>query len=401
MEPARLLTCGIPRTQVRGIFFTTKQATLTIPEKGVKLDQMEPRSYKVRFIEPGIISYEDKNAGTVLVSKEALDRMAPSFKGCPVIFIPELHNDADKNNSFNLDDPEAPMPAGIVAEKPVWGEDGWLWVNLLVWDEGAIDALENKKHNVSCSYITDEEGPGGIWHELPYDAEVIDGHYMHMAIVPRPRYEGSRVFANCKGGPDNMGINLFKKKNAAAPAITDKKPDGVGPAAAEPAKDPAQAPATDDKKVLENDDSTEVDVNGTRVPLHELISDYVEKQGAGEPAGEEIAPETLVALPDGTQVSIADLIASYSGGDEGAGEPAPAMTNSTDADADDAGGKDTDPVKANSASKKTAPRTVNKKLQNAATSGDAFAVDTPMTKSERAALGRARYGLGKEKGGKE
>lgn len=356
---------------------------------------MEPKSYKVRFIEPGIISYEDKNAGTVLVSKEALDRMAPSFKGCPVIFIPELHNDADKTNSFNLDDPNAPMPAGIVAELPEWGDDGWLWVNLLVWDEGAIDAFENKKYNVSCSYITDEEGPGGIWHELPYDAEVVNGHYMHMAIVPRPRYEGSRVFANSKGGPD-LGINLFKKKNAASPAIPEKKPDGAGPVAADPSKDPAQAPAEPEKKVLENDDSTEVDVNGTRVPLHELISDYVEKQGAGEPSSEEIDPSTQVALPDGTMVTIGDLVASYSGGGapEGEGE-GPAMENA-DPDADDAKKNGCGAVKANSA---PAPRKVNKALQNAAQSGKMFAADIPMTKTERAALGRERYGLGNKKGG--
>lgn len=347
---------------------------------------MEPKAYKVRFIEPGIISYEDKNAGTVLVSKEALDRMARSFKGCPVIFIPELHDDTDKTNAFNLDDPEAPMPAGIVAENPEWGEDGWLWVNLLVWDDAAIDALDNKKFNVSCSYMTDEEGPGGIWHELPYDAEVVNGHYMHMAIVPRPRYEGSRVFANCKGGPD-LGINLFKKKNAAPPDVPEKKPDE--PAAPEGA-------GTEEKKILENDDSTEVDVNGTRVPLHELISDYVEKKGAGEPAGEEIAPETEVALPDGTTVTIADLIASYTGGEgEGPETPegeGPAMEN---AEGDPEEKKDA--VKANAA---PARRVVNKKLQNAARNSGGLAADVPMTRTERAELGRLRYGLEKKEGEK-
>ena len=363
---------------------------------------MEPKSYKVRFIEPGLISYEDKNAGTVLVSKEALDRMAPSFKGCPVIFIPELHNDADKTNSFNLDDPNAPMPAGIVAELPEWGDDGWLWVNLLVWDEGAIDAIENKKYNVSCSYITDEEGPGGVWHELPYDAEVVNGHYMHMAIVPRPRYEGSRVFANSKGGPD-LGINLFKKKNAASPAIPEKKPDGAGPVAADPAKEPAQAPvapATDDKKVLENDDSTEIEVDGVRVPLHELISDYSEKNGgAGEAVDTD--PSTLVNMPDGSQKTIQELIDSYRGGQGGdaAGGDGTSMEpvdNSADPDTDDKKANGCGGVKANSA---PAPRKVNKKLQNAANSGKIFAVDTPMTKTERAALGRERYGLGNKKGG--
>lgn len=371
-----------------------KTTILTKRKNKPKLDKMEPRSFKTRFIEPGIISYDDKNAGTVLVSKEALDRMAKSFKGCPVIFIPEYHNDADKANSFNLDDPNAPLPAGIVADEPVWGDDGWLWVNLLVWGEDAIDALE-KGFNVSCSYMTDEEGPGGVWHELPYDAEVVNGHYMHMAIVPRPRYEGSRVFANSKGGP-NLGINLFKKKNAAPPAPEkEKAPEAAPPAPAAP----EAAPAAPEKKVLENDDATEVDVNGTRVPLHELISDYVEKQGAGEPEGEEIAPDTLVNLPDGTQVSIQELIDSYAGG-EGGGEPPAAPEGGEpmeNADPDDPA-KNGCGQKSNAA---PAKRTVNKALQNAARGGDKIALDTPMTKTECAALGRERYGLGKKEGGEE
>ena len=361
---------------------------------------MEPKAYKVRFIEPGIISYEDKNAGTVLVSKEALDRMAASFKGCPVIFIPELHNSADKTNAFNLDDPDAPLPAGIIADNPEWGEDGWLWVNLLVWDEAAIDAFDNKQFNVSCSYMTDEEGPGGVWHELPYDAEVVNGHGMHMAIVPRPRYEGSRVFANSKGGP-NLGFKLFKKKENALPEEGEKKPAAPANPAAPPAKpepdggpaQPAPAAAAPEKKVLENDDAAEIEVNGTRVPLHELISDYVEKHG-GEPEGEEIDPASMVALPDGTEVSVADLIASYSegeAGEGGEGAPGPAMENA-EGDPAEGDGK----VKANSA---PAKRTVNKALQNAARNSGGLAAEAPMTKTERAELGRQRYGLGKEKGG--
>lgn len=341
---------------------------------------MEPKAYKVRFIEPGIISYEDKNAGTVLVSKEALDRMAQSFKGCPVIFIPEQHNSADKSNAFNLDDPNAAMPAGIVAEMPEWGDDGWMWVNLLVWDEDAIDAFDNKKFNVSCSYMTDEEGPGGTWHELPYDAEVVNGHYMHMAIVPRPRYEGSRVFANSKGGQ----MKAFFKKNAAAEP--DKKPDPVAPV--EP-DTPAAEP--DEKKVLENVDGTEVDVNGTRVPLSELIANFEEKRNAapeGESdldGGEEIPPETEVPLPSGGMVTVGELIAAFT--EEPEAPEAPEMENAC------ATG-----VKANSA-RVPAKKTVNKVLQNAATGGNVFAVDTPMTRRERAELGRKRYGLGKEKGG--
>jgi hypothetical protein len=193
-----------------------------------------------------------------------------------------------------------------------------------------------------------------------------------------------------------MGFKLFKKN--AAPPEKDAMPPADDPAKKEPAPvaaDPAKEPAAMDPtkpKALENDDSTEVDVNGVRVPLHELISDYVEKQGAGEPAGEDIDPATPVSLPDGTQVTIGDLIASYGGG-EPAPEPAENAAPCTEPDADNKPGA----VKANAA---PAKRTVNKALQNAARNGDVFAADTPMTKQERAAEGKRRYGLDKkDKGG--
>lgn len=184
-----------------------------------------------------------------------------------------------------------------------------------------------------------------------------------------------------------MGFKLFKG-NAAPPGKEEMPP------AVDPAKEPAQELEAMDPtkpKALENDDSTEVDVNGVRVPLHELISDYVEKQGAGEPAGEDIDPSTPVSLPDGTLVTIGDLIASYGGG---GGEAAPEVAENACAepDADNKPGA----VKANSA---PAKRVVNKALQNAAKVGDVFASDTPMTKQERAAEGKRRYGLDKPKGG--
>ena len=56
-----------------------------------------------------------------------------------------------------------------------------------------------------------------------------------------------------------------------------------------------------------------------------------------------------------------------------------------------------DAVKANSA---PAPRTVNKKLQNAARNSGGLAADIPMTRTERAEIGRQRYGLEKKEGEK-
>lgn len=263
---------------------------------------MAPKSYRCKFIEPGLISYEDSNAGTVLVSKDALDRMAPSFRGCPVIFVPEHHNDTDKENAFNFDDIGSNPPAGIVTDVPTWGDDGWQWVNVLIWDEDAQAAIE-KGYTVSCAYLVDGEGPAGEYHQISYDEEVTEGHYMHMAIVPRPRYEGSQILANSKGGHQ---VAIFNRKaNAAPAAVPPKKPEA--PPAAHP------EPDADNKGEMLNDD-TEVDVNGTPVPLHELIAKYMESQGAGTPAALGDADE--VELPDGTKVTVADLKAAYTGGGE-------------------------------------------------------------------------------------
>lgn len=337
-----------------------------------------PKSFKTRFIEPGIISYDDQEAGTVLVSKEALDLMAPTFRGCPVIFVPEHHNDMDKETAFDFGDVEAEKAQGVVSGMPYWGDDGWQWVDLLVWDQDAIKAIE-KGFSVSCAYIVDETGEGGEWHQIPYDESVTNGHYMHMAIVPRPRYEGSQILANSKGGHK---VALFKPKKNAMPV------------------EPVKPEEKEDEGVLMNDD-TEVDVNGTPVPLHELISSYMEKQGAGTPTA--LADNDMVTLPDGSQVSVADLKAAYTagGGEESAeGEP---MENA-EPPQDVTGEKPIDPKKqmSNAAPAKPEPRKVNSALKNAAkkTEGGFDPRGEFDSESKRLERGRTRYTLPVKNGGK-
>lgn len=329
---------------------------------------MTPKSYKVRFIEPGIMSYQDQDNGVVLVSKEALDRMGPSFRNCPVIFVPEHHNDQDKDTAFNFDDIGSNPAAGIVTTVPTWGDDGWQWVEMSVWDEEAQNAIE-RGFSVSCAYEPEEDPTGGIWHELEYDREIVDGKYMHMAIVPRPRYEGSRILANSKGGP-SMGLFGIKKKepevmpNVAAP---EEKPDA-----------------------MLNDDA-EVDVNGTPVPLHELMAAYMEKQGTGEP--ESLSDDDVVQLPDGQKVSIAELKASYSGGEAEPLENAEAPQDTV-----------AEPVvdEKKQLSNSAPVRKVNAALKNAASKASAFDPrgEGMDTQASRIARGKARYSLPVKQGGK-
>lgn len=345
----------------------------------------EPRSYKTRFIEPGIMSYEDKDQGVVLVSRETLDRMAASFRNKPVIFIPEMHDNSDEKTAFNFDDLSANPASGIITGIPYWGDDGWQWVEMSVWDEDAQKALD-EGYSVSCAYDADEDDSGGIWHELPYTSEVVNGKYMHMAIVPKPRYEGSRVLANSKANSskieegaciDSKGehLNIFKKKNAGPPEKVEPEKKAAPFAGKETPEE--------EKAELMNDD-TMIDVNGTPVPLHELVSNYEEKKGAGAQA--PLADEDEVALSDGSKVTVADLKAAYTGGGEGGGEALENAEAPTDVTAEPV--IDETKQRANSA----APRVVNVALKNAASAlgGPAEKIETQASRFER---GRTRYSL--------
>lgn len=338
----------------------------------------EPKSYKTRFIEPGLMSYEDKDQGVVLVSRETLDRMAASFRNKPVIFIPEMHDNSDEKTAFNFDDLSANPASGIITGIPYWGDDGWQWVEMSVWDEDAQKALD-EGYSVSCAYDADEDDTGGIWHELPYTSEVVNGKYMHMAIVPKPRYEGSRVLANSKGFEKSTSkgdnLNIFKKKNAGPPEKVEPEKKAAPFAGKETPEE--------EKAELMNDD-TMIDVNGTPVPLHELVSNYEEKNGAGAQA--PLSDEDEVALSDGTKVTVADLKAAYTGGGEGGEtmENAEAPTDVTGEAVVDEGKQ-----RANAA---PAKRVVNAQLKNAASASGEVAekIETQASRFER---GRTRYSL--------
>jgi hypothetical protein len=346
-----------------------------------------PKPYKIRFIEPGLISYEDQEAGTVLVSKDALDRMAPSFKTCPVIFVPENHNDSAPDTAFNFDDVAANPPSGIVSGSPYWGDDGWQWVDVLIWDEAAQEAIA-KGFNASCAYIVDEEGEGGERNGLAYDAEITNGHYIHMAIVPRPRYNEAMILANSKGG-HSVAISIFKKKVNAAP-----------PAPPIPKK-PEAAPAAPAMVKNEADPGTVIPLpSGGQATLAELIAAYKSTPGAAEP----LDMDDYVDV-DGKQVQVSELVAAFEAG-KGAGADAPAappVAENAEEPTDTPAEPVVDEAKQGSSRMNAAPakRVVNASLRNAAAKpGDDAGEEHPETRNERLDRGASRYSKAVAQGGK-
>lgn len=255
------------------------------------------KKYRTRFIEPGLMNYGDLDVGVVLVQKSALDKMAPTFEGKPIVLD---HIDPDTGKEFE---------AGVVSAAPFW-EDGWQWVDMLIWDEDTKRRLDNEGYNVSCAYVPTSAGAAGIYHGLPYDSEILDGVYTHMAIVDNPRYEGALVFTNSKGKEKRMRLFRVAKdvpeakvekelKNAQAEIVNegDGDEDVLENACVEmengeqvPVSELISAYKRGKRQVMNADD--EVDVDGERVKVSELMSAYMSK---GSVKNEAIEPTAEVA----------------------------------------------------------------------------------------------------------
>jgi hypothetical protein len=159
----------------------------------------KPKIYKARFIEPGVISYEDtEEGGVIYIGREALDKMAPSFRGMPV--INKVHKDTDPDEAFDFQNEESEKLADGIVTDVYYGNDGWYWVNFAVWDMETQNNIDNEGYSVSCAYKPTRAGPGGQHNKIDYDAEVLEGAYTHLAVVDPnyARYEKAMVFENAK-----------------------------------------------------------------------------------------------------------------------------------------------------------------------------------------------------------
>lgn len=157
------------------------------------------RHFTSRFIEPGTVSYGED--GILKVTVEALNKFVQSFVGCPVII---RHQKVTEDNADEI-------RCGVVSEVNFNPNDGWFWCSGVIWDKEAIKKIE-QGWSVSCCYdATDTTGNGGEWHNMHYDDELVDGRFLHLAIVPNPRYEDATILFNAKED-QKMLLKLFNSK---------------------------------------------------------------------------------------------------------------------------------------------------------------------------------------------
>lgn len=152
---------------------------------------------KGRHLEPGVVKYDavinpdgsvKTPERTYLLTREAIAAMRASAVGKPII---GKAGDFD-HMKVNAADAVAGKYDGDVIES-YDGGDGWEWIKFLVRDPETKEKCR-EGYQFSCAYIpTQTDDTPGKWHNVAYDAVILNAEYTHFAVVPTPRYAGATI----------------------------------------------------------------------------------------------------------------------------------------------------------------------------------------------------------------
>lgn len=186
----------------------------------IKNASILPKRYYGLHFYPGTAEYAEpgKQAYKIFLNEETLRKMDVTFEGCPV-FVQHVEEVDLKNLETEAD--------GYVVKSFYNSADGKHWVEFMVVSDAGHEAIR-KGWSLSNAYIPTMFGDGGQWNGQDYQKEIKNGKYEHLAIVPNPRYNESKILtpdqfkeynerhaldlkrmANSKG--DKPVFNIFKK----------------------------------------------------------------------------------------------------------------------------------------------------------------------------------------------
>lgn len=160
-----------------------------------------PKVFYCKHMIQGVVGYTDDNGDElrVLVKDKAIRQMSPSFIGRPVVV---------EHQEINKDDIKGQMD-GVVVESFYNECDGWFWVKIVAITDAAQKAIRGG-YKVSNAYYPTLYGSAGTYLNVPYDREVEQGEFDHLAIVENPRYEDAVIMST----DDFKAYNLdLREKN--------------------------------------------------------------------------------------------------------------------------------------------------------------------------------------------
>ena len=215
------------------------------------------RKFAARFIEPGLVKLTYKGRPIIsLLKKETIQAALSSLIGTPLTVG---HTDR--------------TPHGSPAEASYDGDSGWFVCNGVAETKDCVEAIRSGQR-VSCGYtVHSTKRDGGTWHNIPYDEEITNIRFTHLAVVDKDdaRYEDAVVILNSKSSDTPM-------KKATKWILKKLGLDG------KPVETSGDIPAGDER-------------------LNSLIEAYRAKNRA------TAVPDGAFIEIDGQQVAMADLLA--------------------------------------------------------------------------------------------
>ena len=195
MNLLRLLGTETPDRRI--FFYPEDPMTLSIiPSKKIANARQWAKTYSFKFLEPGLVSYNDVKMGTLLLKKETIDKLAPTFTDKPLVIN---HQEVSPGNFEDI-------AVGYIKSVYYNAVDGWFYADVLVTNDLAHKHIEDG-WGVSCAYKVQNIGEGGKYHNIQYDGEIMNGEGEHLALVQNPRYEDCMLAVN---GVDAV---LYNEKN--------------------------------------------------------------------------------------------------------------------------------------------------------------------------------------------
>lgn len=246
-----------------------------------------PKIFYARHIGEGVVGYNTGDKEEVFfISTDTLKKMNSSFSGKPVYLG---HRDVPLSEMKQ-------NAVGYVVESFYMPEDGKMWLKMIITDDEAFTAI-NEGWAVSNAYSVKDLGNGGVWHNINYEREILEGSYEHLAIVPDPRYEEAKVFT-----PEEFkSYKESKKQELEAMSLLnskDKKNNKENKTMFFTRKEVKTSDGVDLEKV-------EVQLsNGTSMKLGDIVKEVEAKQ-------KETPIEEKSILVNGKEMKVSELIAAF------------------------------------------------------------------------------------------
>ena len=259
-----------------------------------------PKVFFARHIGEGVVSYKNTDGGEDIffIGNDTLKKMNASFTGKPVYI---QHQEVPLSQMKE-------RAVGYVVESFYLPEDGKQWLKMLITDDEAFEAIQNG-WKVSNAYNVKDLGAGGVWHNIPYKREILDGEYEHLALVADPRYEEAVIMTP----EDFKSYKEAKKKEIDAMSLDNSK-KAVIKKSVENNKERKTMFQFFTKKKVENMDGValqDVEVqleNGSSMKIGDIVKSVEEKL---KKQATETPIEEKTVMVNGKEVTISALIKMY------------------------------------------------------------------------------------------